>query len=622
MPNGLIESIRRRETQPGGAHGGPVVLAHSLLKLLYDGSKKRSAGKNKAMCLDGPLRSLLQLVFDSQPERMTEKIRRKVVLLGQFMPRRRSVLDGFGLPFESVLESEVGRLLGSPEFRATLDRQQTTDDRIFLVISTLINRIFARYLANLRKQDGLHLVAAIKEMVALVSSNLFVSLPYLIAFLQQASDCLVARDVRESFQFVQPRKLALLTDTFFEINGVSVTIKRMIAEAARRGIDFTVITCLSAQEQRRYCFEPDIRQFIESGRLKIFTSVANLDFPEYDGFQIRFPPLLELLKYLQEEGFTKVQISTPGVIGLAGLLAAKALQIETAATYHTNIPEYVENYTRDVSLEALAWKYMMLFYHAVDEVVVPSRSTAKLLHKRGLRKRKILLLDRWVDVERFHPRHRVARYWTKYGLENDRDLVKFVYIGRIGVEKNLQLVASAYRKLRETRRDAHLIFVGEGPYRRELEKQLSGLPVTFTGVLEGVELTRAIASADVKLFPSTTDTWGNAPLEAQASGLPVIVSDVGGPTELMLDGITGSKIKGRSVEELCEAMRVFMDESTRLQMGQMARAFAEVNRVDEPFSAILDADAYRRRIEERKNAVQSDPLQLSFFDLEMEVMPA
>jgi len=304
------------------------------------------------------------------------------------------------------------------------------------------------------------------------------------------------------------------------------------------------------------------------------------------------------------------------------LLAAKTLQIETAATYHTNIPEYVENYTRDVSLEALAWKYMMLFYHAVDEVIVPSRSTAKLLHKRGLRKRKILLLDRWVDVERFHPRNRVARYWTKHGLENDRELVKFIYIGRIGVEKNLQLIASAYRQLRETRQDAHLIFVGEGPYRGELEKQLSGLPVTFTGVLEGVELTRAIASADVKLFPSTTDTWGNAPLEAQASGLPVIVSDVGGPTELMLDGITGHKIKGRTVEELCEAMRVFMDESTRSQMGQMARAFAEVNRVDEPFSAILDTDAYRRRIEERKIAAQSDPLQLSFFDLEMEVIPA
>jgi len=435
-------------------------------------------------------------------------------------------------------------------------------------------------------------------------------MPYLIAFLQQASDCLVARDVREAFQFVQPRKLALVTDTFFDVNGVSVSIKRMIAEATRRNVEFTVITCLSPEEQVTYCSEPYVRRLIESNRLKVFTSIANLDFPEYDGLQVRFPPLLELLKYLQEQGFTKMQISTPGVIGIAGLLAAKTLQLETSATYHTNIPEYVENYTRDVSLEALAWKYMMVFYHAVDEVIVPSRCTAKLLHKRGLRKRKILLLDRWVDVDRFHPRNRIRGYWKKYGIENEESLVKFVYVGRLGVEKNLQLIASAYTQLREIRQDAHLIFVGEGPYRRELEKHLSGAPVTFTGILQGVELAHAIASADVKLFPSTTDTWGNAPLEAQASGLPVIVSEIGGPPELMLDGVTGLKIKGRSAQELCQAMLTLMNEPLRTRMGQMASRFAYANRVDEPFTAILDAEAYRLRLKEHENASRN-PLVLN-----------
>ena len=614
-PNSLIDSIRRRETRAEGAHGGPITLAHSLLKLLYDGSRKNAA-RSSAMSLDGPIHSLLRLVFDSEPETLPARIRRKSewmrrALLGRSGGRFR----GLGVPFEKVLESEVRVLLTNGEFRAALACQQTTDDRIFLVINTLINRMFARYLSNLKEERGLNLVAGIKEIVALVSSNLFVSMPYLVAFLQQASDCLVAREVRESFQFNQPRKLALLTDTFFEINGVSVSIKRMIAEAVRRGIEFTVITCLSAEEQQQYCSEADVRQLIESGRLKIFKSVANLDFPEYDGLQIRFPPLLELLKYLQEGGFTKMQISTPGTIGIAGLLAAKTLQLETAATYHTNIPEYVENYTRDVSLEALAWKYMMAFYHAVDEAIVPSRSTAKLLHKRGLRKRKILLLDRWVDVDRFHPRHRTAGYWKKFGIENEASLVKFIYIGRIGVEKNLQLIASAYRLLRETRQDTHLIFVGEGPYRRDLENLLSGLPVTFTGVLQGTELSRAIASADIKLFPSTTDTWGNAPLEAQASGLPVIVSGIGGPTELMLDGVTGIKIEGRNVQELCDAMLTLMDKPIRFKMGQMARTFAEANRVDQPFTAILDSDEHRRRVQERKNASAHNPLELTLLDL-------
>ena len=109
-------------------------------------------------------------------------------------------------------------MLGSTEFRTSLAAMRTTDDRIFLVISTLINRIFARYLSNLQHQRGLNLVAGIKEMVALVASNLFVSMPYLIAFLQQASDCLVANEVRAAFEIQQPRRLALLTDTLFEIN--------------------------------------------------------------------------------------------------------------------------------------------------------------------------------------------------------------------------------------------------------------------------------------------------------------------------------------------------------------------------------------------------------------------
>src|SRR5262249_5318864 len=160
-------------------------------------------------------------------------------------------------------------------------------------------------------------------------------------------------------------------------------------EARRRKIDLTVVTCLSEREQAEKCSTPEIRALIASGRLKILDSIVDLDLPEYNSLQLRFPPFLELLKFLQEEGFTKGQISTPGTIGVAGLLAAKTLQIETSSTYHTSFPEYVENYTRDISLEALAWKYMIFFYHSVDEVVVPSKFIARLLHKRGLRNRKL-----------------------------------------------------------------------------------------------------------------------------------------------------------------------------------------------------------------------------------------
>lgn len=597
--NDLVLAIRRRQTRPCGAHGGPVTLAHSLLKLIHDGHLRRE-GSAGTLRLGGPARSLLRVAFvDDDPLYVRIGLAAKTLVhrtIRQLLPAPASA------PFEAILDHEILALLADPEFRGRLAATAKTDDRIFLVVGTLINRVFVRYLANLRAAAGRSWIGAIKEAVALLSSHLFVSLPYLVAFLQQSSDGRISRDVRKAFELGEPRRLVLVTDTFFEINGVSATIKRMLDEAMRRGADLTVVTCLAADEHAARCADPEVRRFLAAGRLKIFPSIANLGFPEYDGLQLRIPPLLDLLRYVQEGGFTKMQISTPGAIGLAGLLAARTLQIETAATYHTSFPEYVEQYTRDLSLEALAWRYMLVFYHAVDEVLVPSQFIARLLHRRGLRNRKLLILDRWVDVDRFQPDRRTPGFWRRFGLEDEATRVKFAYVGRLGVEKNLHLIAEAYRRLHKDRPDAHLIIIGDGPYRETLEKLLTGLPATFTGFLSGDDLARAHASVDVKLFPSTTDTWGNAPLEAQASGVPVIVSDIGGPAELMRDGLTGLKVAGRDVHALHAAMTALMDPELRARMGRNARAFAVANRVDAPFTAILDADAYRRRIAQQRQA--------------------
>ena len=431
-------------------------------------------------------------------------------------------------------------------------------------------------------------------------SNLFVSLPYLISYLHQSSDRAIVRDVRKEFGMEENARLVLFTDTFFEINGVARTIKRMIGEAERRGIDFTVVTCLGPKEIEEAKADPAVQGYLDKRQLKIFPSILNFDFPEYQGLQVRVPPFLEMLKWLQENGFTKMQISTPGTVGIAGLMAAKLLQIETSSTYHTSFPEYVEDYTRDISLEALTWRYMILFYHSVDEVVVPSKFIAKLLHERGLRNRKLLILDRWVDVERFSPERRSASFWAEHGLEDEDRKTKFLYVGRVGLEKNLDIMAGAFERLLKDYPNAHLCVVGDGPYRKALQERLDGLPATFTGFLEGEALLTAFASADVKLFPSTTDTWGNAPLEAQASGLPVVVSDKGGPHELMVDGVTGIKVRGREEDDLLEAMRKLMDPAVRARMSASARAYTVEGKIDEPFSAILDSDAYRRRVKKAK----------------------
>jgi glycosyltransferase involved in cell wall biosynthesis len=607
-PNDLVEAMRARRTRPAGAHGGPVTLAHAMLKLLHDGqSPARAKGGARSLRLGGPVRSLLRLVFDTDSLRPHERVALefRTWLGARFDGLVRSRHDSRQRRFESVLASEVHELVRTGELRQLLASAADTDGRIFQVVSTLVNRMFGRYVKRIERSARRDPIRLVKEVVALASSNLLFSMPYLLSYFHQSSDRKIVADVRKAFAIESGQSLVLVTDTFFEINGVARTIWRMVHEAERRGLPLTVVTCLGAAEYERQTARPEVQRLIASGRLKIFRSIVNLDFPQYDGLEIHFPPFLELLEYLQRSGFTRMQVSTPGTIGVAGLMAAKVLQIETSATYHTSFPEYVENYTRDISLEALTWRYMILFYHSVDEVVVPSRFIARLLHERGLRKRKLLILDRWVDLERFHPRHRTAGYWARHGIANEAELVKFVYVGRLGAEKNLALLADAYRAVHARDPRAHLIVIGDGPYRAELERRLAGLPATLVGFIEGPELPRAIASCDAKLFPSTTDTWGNAPLEAQASGLPVVVSDSGGPQELMVDETTGIRVIGRSVHGLIEAMTRLLDRDVRERLGREARAFVERNHVEEPFTAILDPETFRRRVRRSKGAAHS-----------------
>ncbi len=607
--NLLVDCIRARSTRVVGQHGGPVTIAHSILKLLHDapklggGRQQSRSGENSS--IGRSIRPLLGLVFAKAPAGVFERIRLQTQIyvhrLRRQFPEIANLLRQSDQQFEEILESEVFALLADTGFTANLRKLATADDRIFLVIKLLIYRLCNRYMVRIEAAHQDDLVRTIKELVALVSSTAFVSLPYIAAFLQQSADAQIARDVRRAFGITESPRVALLTDTFFEVNGVSASIKRMIRESQRRGYKFTVIVCVMPGEQATGADDPEVRAWIESGHLRLFNAVRSFGFPQYEGLRIHIPPVLDILKFLQEGGFTKVQLSTPGTMGLCGLMAAKMLQIDSAATYHTSIPEYVENYTRDVSLEALAWRYMVLFYHAVDETIVPSRFVARLLHKRGLRKRRLLILDRWVDIERFQPANRSPAFWGRFSLTLPDDCVKFIYVGRIAIEKNLQILAYAFRALitelaaRPGASSAHLILVGDGPFRAELARQLDGLPVTWTGYLHGTDLATAIASADVKVFPSTTDTWGNAPLEAQASGLPVIVTDIGGPIELMEDGITGIAVRGNDSGSLFEAMRSLMNHGVRQKMGKNARAFAVANRVDEPFTAILDSDALRRR---------------------------
>ncbi len=354
-------------------------------------------------------------------------------------------------------------------------------------------------------------------------------------------------------------RIAFFTDTLYETNGVAHTLRMMLEAARKNNKSLSILTC--SPEQRL------------SGQVN-FAPIGSYQFPEYPQLKMYYPPILEMLNYCCENNFTHIHSSTPGPVGLAGLAIAKILEIPFYGTYHTAFPQYVSEITGDTDLEGIMWKLMIWFYNQMDGVYVPSRATGRELVEKGIAESKICLYPRGIDIQRFHPARRNGFWESAYQLP-DQEL-KLLYVGRISREKSLEVLVQAFKTIEQQVPGARLIMVGEGPYRKEMQSELRGSRVLFTGELTGDALARAYASSDLFLFPSATDTFGNVVLEAQASGVPVIVTDKGGPRENLLEGQSGLIVPADDPRALAEAAAAICKKPQELaRMKQAAREYME-----------------------------------------------
>lgn len=266
---------------------------------------------------------------------------------------------------------------------------------------------------------------------------------------------------------------------------------------------------------------------------------------------------------------------------MAALAIARILKFPISGTYHTALPQYAQILTGDQGLEDLMWKFIVWYYDQMDFIHVPSKSTGDELIQKGIHPEKITIFPRGIDINRFHPSKRNGYLQSHYSIESDLNLL---YVGRVSKEKNLHLLCHAYKKLCRTTQNVHLVIVGDGPYMDEMKVQMQKVPCTFAGYLEGEDLAAVYASSDLFIFPSTTDTFGNVVLEAQASGLPVIVTDRGGPQENIVADKTGLVVAADDSQALLEAIGVLVENPGRLKrMGEAARKYMENRSFDGAF---------------------------------------
>ncbi|HET8910533.1 MAG TPA: glycosyltransferase family 1 protein [Ktedonobacteraceae bacterium] len=263
---------------------------------------------------------------------------------------------------------------------------------------------------------------------------------------------------------------------------------------------------------------------------------AGLPVPFYPELKFNFfRPLF--MRRLTEFNPDVVHLVDPVFLGAAGLAAVRWLNKPLVSSYHTNLAAYCTHFGFPL-LEEPMWSYNRFLHNKCAMTFCPSLSTATILRERGFQ--RVRIWSRGVDTERFQPERRTQNLrasWLR-GRKNPGQISVILYAGRISWEKNLKLLVQAYKGLDHSH--CHLVMVGDGPAQSELQQELAGLPVTFTGYLSGTELAAAYASADLFAFPSRTETFGQVVLEAMASALPVVGLHSEGVCDLVLPGKTGS----------------------------------------------------------------------------------
>jgi glycosyltransferase involved in cell wall biosynthesis/predicted metal-dependent phosphoesterase TrpH len=305
-------------------------------------------------------------------------------------------------------------------------------------------------------------------------------------------------------------RVALIADGIGSMHGVTATIEK-IRELGVPGFEIEVVGTDPGVDRR-------------------LPAAAELEIPFYAGMSLGVPGLPGLVETLAEGRYDAVHVTAPGPAGIAATLLNRIAGTPLIASYHTELATYAGLRSDDDGLEAMAQLGLGAFYGAPSLVLSPSPAADNSLSALGVDPAKLGRWERGVDVARFAP--------AKAAREHYPGEVKVLYAGRLTREKGVELLAESYLRARRADPRLHLLLAGGGPEEGELRARL-GEQATFLGWLEGEDLARAHASADVFLFCSTTDTYGQVVLEAGASGVPVVAVAEGGPASLVENRHTG-----------------------------------------------------------------------------------
>ena len=375
-------------------------------------------------------------------------------------------------------------------------------------------------------------------------------------------------------------RIALFSGNYNYVrDGANQALNRLVDYLLRQGVHVRV-----------YSPTTDTPAFEPTGEL---VSIPSMPIPGRPEYRLGVGLSQNVRRDLAEFKPNIVHIAAPDVIGHRAVTWARRNKIPAVASVHTRFDTYLAYYHLQ-ALEPLARGLMRRLYLRCDALLVPAESIAAILRAQRMN-RHISIWSRGVDRDQWSPERRDIEWRRSLGIGDDEFVIAF--LGRIVVEKGLDVYADAIDALAARGVPHRALVIGEGPARPGFEERL-GPNAIFVGHQQGPDLARALASTDVLLNPSITETFGNVTLEAMASGLPVVAAVATGATSLVRDGETGVLVEPGDTDGFADALEAYVkDPELRRRHGEAGLAFAKTMDWDRINGAVLNV--YRRVLERR-----------------------
>lgn len=354
-------------------------------------------------------------------------------------------------------------------------------------------------------------------------------------------------------------RVAMVTETYPpEINGVAMTMGRIVSGLQARG---HTVQLIRPRQHPEDCAveQPLFEEVLQRG----------VPIPRYDALKLGLPAKQALLRLWAKLRPDIVHVVTEGPLGWSALAAASKLKLPVTTDFHTNFHSYSAHYGVGW-LKTPITAYLRKFHNKALSTLVPTESLRRELAALGFRNLEVVA--RGVDTALFNPQRRSAALRREWGVKDGEPVA--LSVGRLAPEKNLPLVLRSYRLMRELQPLLRLVLVGDGPERARLARD--NPDVVFAGMRIGEDLAAHYASADVFLFPSMTETYGNVTVEAMASGLAVVAYDYAAAQQHIRHSQNGVLVPFGAADDYAQAAAALANDTARIKvLGANARTTTE-----------------------------------------------